>query len=551
MKVGIYFVLYLAVIIELLIVIVDRDEAEDQLKRNLESVRQANMELIKYIANPPTVGIESQVTRVYVDADDQTGAVRTDRSIDLSLKVKGLDGDTRYLKNVALGPILFDKTLSVLTDQQVRELDEKGKLAPTRLSTLPQVSLVAAHTDAVDPTIVDVPLRWNVKGSTAGIYKFTFQLNVDRIRFIPPGKDTPDSVQFGKLTLPYDLVVRSTAYKSPAEIKEKLENPVAQLYVAVIDSSRPAGIANPPVLKADSLVIAAGGNEAQNEIRVENVGSEDIREMHVRQGFGEIKGISGANGKVYRWVWVGTPSGATRSAVVVEATDRLNRPASCKFTVDAVVPKLKQPLPNQLCEREPLTVNVHVDGLDRTNLYSLKLFVNDKEVTELATSGVSSATYDFKEAPSLKNLRAGTQVRVEGYYNGHLFKYYNEETKALMPSIFTWTMNPKPILITGFLQWPRKTSLRSELKFRVYRACNVDYREPVEARPTVKIIDSQSGNDVTSVFLLDVRKAGDYDYSIVLNPDAGLVNPETGDKVKITIGVPGVVSPPREITFVY
>ena len=41
-KGGVYFILYLAVLLELLIIIVERDEAEEHLKKEQESLRQKN-----------------------------------------------------------------------------------------------------------------------------------------------------------------------------------------------------------------------------------------------------------------------------------------------------------------------------------------------------------------------------------------------------------------------------------------------------------------------------------------------------------------------------
>lgn len=106
MKVGVYFVLYLAVVLEILIIIVDRDDAEAELFSKFQALQVANSQLLAYLAKPPSLGIESEVVRCYVAADQATGMVTRKQNLALVLKVKGLD-KRELLSDVQIQSVLF------------------------------------------------------------------------------------------------------------------------------------------------------------------------------------------------------------------------------------------------------------------------------------------------------------------------------------------------------------------------------------------------------------------------------------------------------------
>jgi hypothetical protein len=250
------------------------------------------------------------------------------------------------------------------------------------------------------------------------------------------------------------------------------------------------------------------------------------------------------------WFWRGTlpeKPGIREYDIAIALSGQDNRYAGKKsvapettFTVHAVLPTLADttgtPIPEAICEKEPFIVNFQVNGLEITSLYSLKLFVNNVESTPQPLPG--SSMYEF----ALPDLTIGTEVRVEGFYGGQPYQYYNTETNAFEKMEHTWRVEAKRTNITGVNRWGNRAGLASELKFSAYRACNLDCPEckvALDERPKVTMTD-RDGQDVTDVFLKEVVATGaKNEYAIKFKPEATFLDPENGDDINISISAAG------------
>lgn len=177
-----------------------------------------------------------------------------------------------------------------------------------------------------------------------------------------------------------------------------------------------------------------------------------------------------------------------------------------------------------------------MNGLEVTTLYALKLYINNAESPSQPPSGSPRSEFNIPD------LAIGTEVRVEGLYNGQPCQYYNSETKAFEKMEHTWTVAAKRVQITGTNRWPNRVGIGGELKFSAYRACNLDCADckaTLDEKPMVTMVD-KDGQDVTDIFFKEVVPSGTKnEYVIRFKPDATFLDPENGDDVTVKITAPG------------
>lgn len=275
-------------------------------------------------------------------------------------------------------------------------------------------------------------------------------------------------------------------------------------------------------------------------------GVEPKRVVSLSASFGEI----GSAPDKSQWFWKGTlpeKPGTYEYDMTVTLSGQDNRYAGSKsvapetsFTVHAVLPTLADttgaPIPEEICEKEPFVVNFQVNGLEVTTLYALKLYINNAESPSQPPSGSPRSEFNIPD------LAIGTEVRVEGLYNGQPCQYYNSETKAFEKMEHTWTVAAKRVQITGTNRWPNRVGIGGELKFSAYRACNLDCADckaTLDEKPMVTMVD-KDGQDVTDIFFKEVVPSGTKnEYVIRFKPDATFLDPENGDDVTVKITAPG------------
>ncbi len=542
MKVGVYFVLYLAVVLEILIIIVDRDDAEADLRGKLDAIQIANSQLLTYLAKPPSLGIESEVVRCYVAADQATGMVTKKQGLALVLKVKGLD-KRELLSDVEIQSVLFCRVRnSALPDSQIRTLLDQSPEHLEDISSKIKNEIAietqnATRGKAPDTLSVNVPLTWSVKQT--GLYKLEFYAKSNRIKFIPDTVMVPDTVQFGEYKMAFKQVQENTIFKTKNAIM-LLDNALAPLYVAVIDSAQHGTPATQLMISTvDPPKQYAIGNEVVVPLSIE--GAEPQQVVSITPNFGKIE--SSPDKSVWRWKAVLPPreDGEYDTTIVLAGQD--SRGAGGKsislptrFTMKAVLPVLTEEngIPERVCQNEPFTVSVQARGLDKTNLYELRLYVDGVEDQTQHVTGKPRHTFSLPN-----NVGIGGQITVKGFYEHKECQYYDEGSKQLKPMACTWSVEVKRVNVTGLNRWPKRVGISGELKFSAYRACNLECAEcktPIEQPPQVRIIDASSGEDVTRDFLRTVEPSGTRnEYVIKFNLDATFVDPENGDRVRIEI----------------
>lgn len=349
----------------------------------------------------------------------------------------------------------------------------------------------------------------------------------------------PDTVQFGEYKMAFKQVQENTIFKTKSDIMA-LDNAVSPLYVAVIDS---AGHVPPAtqlkIATVDPPKQYAVGNEVVVPLSIE--GAEPQQIVSITPNFGIIE--SSADKSLWRWKAVLPPREDAEYDTTIVLTGQDSRGAGDKstspptrFTIKAVLPVLTEEngIPERVCQNEPFTVSVQARGLDKTNLYELRLYVDGVEDQTQHMTGKPRHTFSLPN-----NVGIGTQIAVKGFYDHKECQYYDESSKQLKPMECTWSVEVKRVNVTGLNRWPKRVGISGELKFSAYRACNLECAEcktPIEQPPQVRIIDAASGEDVTRDFLRTVEPSGTRnEYVIKLNPDATFVDPVNGDRVKIEI----------------
>lgn len=204
----IYFILYLAVILELLLVIVERDDAEDDLKRQKSNIEQAFVTFLTGLAQPPEATTRQEVLKIYADADEGSGLInkRTFSDTSFYITIRGVH-DLYTLKEIhlvqsVLVPLSGKASREPRTDSLIKqELD----LTKDSLSS----SYVKIHYDKrfleLDgkDTVLRVPVTINF--DRTGFYKFKFDYFLDKLVFVPDAKN-PDSIKLGNITAAFHIV---------------------------------------------------------------------------------------------------------------------------------------------------------------------------------------------------------------------------------------------------------------------------------------------------------------------------------------------------------
>lgn len=393
-KYQVYFFLYLAVICELLIIIVERDDAESSLlmeQRNLEEKnRTIILELLKNLPTVSTAGVSEM----------GIGEVRWH-----TIGVKGLgDNDnvtTPPLVLVTNGGMIID-TLSYPEEIQDSVVNRKsGTTLNTseRLYTFP----------------------WKAP-SIAGNYALIVQAGTDRIASFATTVDS-DTIKVGSLhferrdiqsAIDSDPLLRGTPLEAFISGSENLRSDT--LYVAVRSDEL-----DPLQLQADP-VITAVGYPAFNEVKVRGTTPDKIAVMNA--SFGSVlapdneanplrDGVA-AHGK---WAWSATFHKAGKQFITVDARDHrqagiksIARPVA--FPVDVRMPVLLRPKPAGAFAGDIFAMDFAVDGLEDVGAYGWIAKLNG---TVLASGLFASAAIPIPTDASGKSLSITTTYKGKPY----------------------------------------------------------------------------------------------------------------------------------------
>jgi hypothetical protein len=322
-KYQVYFFLYLAVICELLIIIVERDDAEAgwlQEKASMEYLtRRMVIELMKN--NPVTTVTGATVMRQGEERDFTFG-------------VQGLG----TMDNVVGGP-----SIQVLHNGAVA-----STLAyPRDIREVQQTGGDSVHT-----------YRFTWRAPAPGSYEFRGMTQTNRVSF------QRDSLKVGPLMLPIE------------RIREILG------YVPAVDGTLSSSMAVTVISTAEQLtlsiprtIVTAAGFPTTMPVHVE--GTDPARTRAVAD-HGSVANAGNA------LVWNGAFPSAGTYSVTIHATDSRGEGGksvdSKTATAVAMEPVLRKPLPAQLYPQETAEIDIAVAGLENAGDYSWTLAENGREI---------------------------------------------------------------------------------------------------------------------------------------------------------------------------
>jgi hypothetical protein len=512
MKGSVYFVLYLAVVLEILVVILDRDDAEDELRREISV-------LVPLVVTPPAT--ERQVLRLYVDADDNTGAVLSHDSLSGFLEIAGLKGDTGTLSSVVPTKKEFYETRELLSDVRIDSLARRVTFDSVSLGEKPQFDFYYEGKSRMGQ-IIKVPFSFHSAGSSVGLYRVTFDIHSSQVHFLPEGGKHPREVQFGQAILPFGDAAEIARTDDPDSIRAEFDHAKGEIYVAVIDTTVSVGKSLAVIFDAPDRWIM--GTEVRVPYLIKGLEHRQVPNLSV--DLGRLETETDSTG-----VWSATfPEENKDFEKTVTLFAQLNqRSGNKKDIIKVVHPTLldRKGMPNQICRGDPVTINIQVAGLDNTEHYQLKYAIDKSKDSTLRGARCT-----------LAELGRGDSVRFSGFYDSREFKYFDEKEKRLKPMVWSATIVDPPIQISE--NWGASVGLSGELCFSAYRGCTPQHKKPLgsNVKPQITIVDDETKDDVTGIFLKDVRSVETYDYCISFRPDATFRDPDKGDWVKIKISIP-------------
>jgi hypothetical protein len=357
-KYQVYFFLYLAVICELLIIIVERDDAEAELMAQQRALEEKNRRIIlELLKNMPAVAA----------AGDNQLKVNEERKFTIS--VKGL-GDSD----------------EVTTPPEVKVYKDGNEVQTLKYPDQIQDSTLHAATG-------ERLYRFTWKAELGpGVFELWVQAGTNRVSLQPDIDEGTAKVKVGSLEF------------SRKEIRSALDSDPDLIGVPIEEFVRQSENLNPDKfvvevvseeydqlqIQADQIVTAVGF-PTYNEIKVRGTTVDKISGMPVVGGGVAMDPLNRANPYYNtdpergKWVWSGTFNEAGTRRVTVEARDRRNAGAksvSRPISFDVVVkePFLSRRRPQGAFVNEVFEMYINVAGLEDVGSYTYEIELDGKDV---------------------------------------------------------------------------------------------------------------------------------------------------------------------------
>lgn len=413
-KYQVYFFLYLAVICEILIVIVERDDAETNLlikQRELEKKNRAI--ILELLKNMPAVAA----------AGDNQLKVNETRSF--TVRVKGL-GEKDEVTTPPIVHVYKDaneiQTIHYSTDRNDKYSITDSTLQSTTGERLYRFTWIAD------------------KG--AGQFEFHVEAGTNRIEL----KADPSQNAMVKVgTLDFKRTEIEAALNSDASTKGKsIENYIRQS--ENLDPARFIVDVIPEMYEQLQIlaenVVTAIGVDTYNEIKVRGTTTEKVVAMDPSLGTcldpknsrNPYRTDDPTKGK---WVWNGKFTEAGTKTVNVTARDNrgaaglsIARPIT--FNVTVKQPYLRRKKPRSAFAGELFTQNVDVQGLDIANQYSWKLESDGKVVLDSTGPLVRY---------SIPDDQIGKTLTIKALYDGRQYMWQDSTKNELKTSEFEYKVS--------------------------------------------------------------------------------------------------------------
>lgn len=405
-KYQVYFFLYLAVICELLIIIVERDDAEASLLMQQRALEEKNRKIIlELLKNMPAVAAAG-------DNQLKVGEIRN-----FTISVKGLGEQDE-----------------VTTPPEVKVYKDGAEIG------------VLNYPDNITDSIIhgatgERMYRFNWQAPAGpGTYELWVQAGTNRVSLTPDLDEGQAKVKVGTLefsrrdirtALDSDPVLRGTPLEHFIEQSESLS---PDRFVVEVVSEEYDQLQ----IQADPI-ITARGFPAVNEIKVRGTTVDKIANINATLGTvlspdnpnNPWRSNDPAHGK---WAWSGAFSDVGTKDVIVEARDRRQAGSksvsrSIAFTVDVREPVMLRAAPRGAFGGETFEHPIAVDGLGDVGRYEWTIELDGKEVA----SGVGvAASYRVPDDA------IGSALVVKSTYYGHVYQVTDAD--GLVPSQWSYTV---------------------------------------------------------------------------------------------------------------
>lgn len=446
-KYQVYFFLYLAVICELLIVIVERDDAEESLLIKQRELERKNRAIIlELLKNMPAVAA----------AGDNQLKVNESRSF--TIRVKGLGEKDE----VTAPPIVhvYKEGVEVQTIRYSKDMFG------------PNFDVYAIHDSTLQSTTGERLFRFTWKADRgAGQFEFHVDAGTNRIE-LRPDVSQKAKIKVGSLEFKRDEI------QSAIDYDPNLRGTPIEFYIRKSESLDPAKFIVDVISEAyDQLQILAEntttavGFDAFNEIKVRGTTTDKVNYMDPvgggvcldpRNPRNPFKTDDPTRGK---WVWTGRFNEPGQKTITVSARDNrgagalsVARPVT--FTVNIKQPFLRRKQPRAAYAGEMFNMNVDVHGLDVANAYAWKLEMDNQTILD----SVGPAVRYF-----IPDGSVGKSMKVKATYDDRMYSWMDSAKHELNPSELEYKISA-PVdqvypLFEGDTQYPQNF----EFSFEAYR----------------------------------------------------------------------------------
>jgi len=399
----IYFFLYLAVLCEILIIIVERDDAEAAWERERSRLVDLNRKVITELLS--TLPILSAT------GDNQ---LRVGETKDFDISIKGLGR-----KDSVRDPVV--------------QVHRNGAVLDTF-----KVSSGGLREISRDSVTGEIRYRFTWTASVPGTYVFLSNTGTDRISLMLDG-----NVRVGSLVFSRQEIER---YGDLAKYISETESLSDSLVVDVVPG------ADPLFLRIPDIVTAAG-YPASVPLTIEGTSPGRIHALNASNGNCLADGEGG-------WLWRGEFNSPGLHTVNVNAVDNRGSAAlsrtQASFTVDARSPLLVRKPPSTAWAGEEFVMNVRVAGLDVLGDYRWFVSLGGK----LIGSG-NGATVRY----TIPSEAAGKLLDVKSTYRGRSYPVLLAEGGELRTSGFEYTVMEAPVRLVNMsfsrgMEYPAGTEFR-------------------------------------------------------------------------------------------
>jgi hypothetical protein len=236
----IYFILYLAVILELLLVIVDRDDAEEGLKRKNEEVAKAFIQLLS-MSDRPGASAQQAVQKYYVDAQDN-GSFNLKDLPQIIITLTSVSDTSMLASYPEIKNVYFIQTRGDESFYPKEDSIIIGRLKSAEAKKIDLNSIKFDFTRMTKERFLKVPLINNDIRYT-GYYRFDFSSKLNKIKF-EPNKEHCRKIRFGELTVEFDIL---KSYTDVEKLDRELNFADNSVYIAIMDNTIPNPPTPPPV----------------------------------------------------------------------------------------------------------------------------------------------------------------------------------------------------------------------------------------------------------------------------------------------------------------